>query len=140
MQDYKLTSFKEGDYKDNYGNAWCDATFEGISEPCKWVVKDPSRITVGATYYGIIADKTSKSGKTYRRFTKKPKEEVTQKSEVNWDLKDARIQYQWAVGRSLEHFASKGEDYVLGQVKDLAIGLSAMVDELATNKTGVSNE
>jgi hypothetical protein len=67
-QEYIITSFKPSDFKDNYGNSWCEVAFEGMSEPARWVVKDPSRIKVGDVVYGHIEDATSRAGKPYNRF------------------------------------------------------------------------
>ena len=78
MQEYKLRSFDKGDYTDNYGNYWCTAAFEGIGEPVKWVVKDPTSIREGETYYGEVKELTSKQGKPYLRFYKKPRPDAPQ--------------------------------------------------------------
>jgi hypothetical protein len=69
-QDYKLRSFKKSDFQDFHKNYWCDAAFEGFGEPVKWVVKDPTKVSEGETYYGEIKEETSKTGKAYWRFFK----------------------------------------------------------------------
>lgn len=69
-QEYKLKQFTAGDYKDPHNNTWCDAVFEGKGEPVKWVVKDPTQIQIGQTYYGHFEEKTSQAGKPYTRFYK----------------------------------------------------------------------
>lgn len=71
MQDYKLKDFKPSDLKDQHLNVWCDAIFEGLGEPVKWVVKDPSKIVVGQSYYGEMREMTSQAGKAYVRFYRK---------------------------------------------------------------------
>lgn len=76
--EYTLIDFKPSDFKDDYGNTWCDAAFKGMSEPVKWAVKDPSKPVVGQNYWGTIDEKTSKAGKTYLRFNKKQPPENTQ--------------------------------------------------------------
>jgi hypothetical protein len=69
-QEYKLRTFDKGDYTDPHGNYWCTATFEGLGEPVKWVVKDPTKVHEGQTVYGEIKEMTSKAGKPYMRFYK----------------------------------------------------------------------
>lgn len=71
LKDYKLVSFEKGDFQDFHKNYWCTAVFEGVGEPIKWVVKDPTKVTEGETYYGEIKEETSKAGKSYLRFYKK---------------------------------------------------------------------
>lgn len=77
MKDYKLLDLQISDYKDTFGNTWCTAEFEGVSEPVKWVLKDPTKAVLGQTYYGEMQDKTSQAGKPYQRFYSKPKEGFT---------------------------------------------------------------
>src|SRR3990167_2153778 len=94
---YELTSFKPSDFKDDYGNTWCDAAFLGHGEPVKWVVKEVGNQKVGEKYYGHIEHKTSKANKPYNRFyADKPPEdeppELTGKpSQKQWDNKDKSI-------------------------------------------------
>ena len=75
-QEYELVDLRISDFKDDYGNSWVDAAFQGVSEPVKWVVKDPDTLKVGQKYYGRIDVKTSKAGKTYNRFYKEQKEDT----------------------------------------------------------------
>lgn len=117
MKDYKLVQFKESDFKDNFGNTWCDAAFEGISEPVKWVVKDPSKIEVGNTYYGEIIQKTSKADKPYQRFYAKKKEESTDNKEEYWEDKNLSIRAQWAIGQAVQATEIKTSDN--GYEKDI---------------------
>lgn len=74
-REYTIKSFKVGDFKDNYGNTWCEILFEEwASEPIRVVVKDPATYSVGKKVYGHIEVKESKAGKPYNRFytDKKP--------------------------------------------------------------------
>lgn len=70
MQEYKLISFEKSDFQDQHGNYWCTAAFEGVSEPVRWVLKDPMKVHEGESYYGEIKDAVSKAGKPYLRFYK----------------------------------------------------------------------
>lgn len=75
-QDYKLLKFDPGlenPFKDQNGNLWTTAVFEGIQEEVKWVVKDPSKIQEGNSYYGEVKKATSKAGKDYLRFYREQK-------------------------------------------------------------------
>lgn len=63
-------SLEKSDFQDQHGNYWCTAAFEGVSEPVRWVLKDPMKVHEGETYYGEIKDATSKAGRTYLRFYK----------------------------------------------------------------------
>lgn len=74
-QEYIVRAFKAGDFKDNYGNTWCEVAFDGISEPVRWVVQDPSKVELGQVVYGHIEDATSKAGKPYNRFKTDKREE-----------------------------------------------------------------
>jgi hypothetical protein len=67
-QTYKLTGFEKGDFQDNHGNYWCTAVLQGIGEPVKIVVKDPTKYHEGMELYGNVEEKTSKAGKPYLRF------------------------------------------------------------------------
>lgn len=84
-QEYTIISFKSGDFKDNFGNTWCEVAFEELSEPARWVVKDPSRVSVGQKVYGHIEDAVSKAGKPYNRFKTDKREDYspTQSSSSN---------------------------------------------------------
>lgn len=78
-KDYELTALDTGEpnpFKDDYGNTWCTAVFLGIGEPVKWVIKDPSTVKVGETYYGEIKEMKSKANKPYLRFYKAKKEDT----------------------------------------------------------------
>lgn len=109
-QDYKLVQFKPSDFKDQHGNTWCDVAFEGISEPVKWVVKDPSKPKVGETYYGRIEQKTSKADKPYQRFYAEKKEETTKPTEEYWADKNDAIKAQFAIKVAVQATELKASD------------------------------
>lgn len=69
-QNYKVKEVQEQDtpFVDKHGNTWLTVAFEGVSEPVRWVVKDPSKVTEGMSVEGDIVEATSKAGKTYLRF------------------------------------------------------------------------
>lgn len=107
-QDYKLTAFNPGDFQDPHGNTWCDAAFEGLSEPVKMVVKDPTQYKEGQMLYGEITVATSRAGKPYNRFKRqqKPDQEqsYTPKAEKKeWQPRDdMAIRAQWAIGQAVQ--------------------------------------
>lgn len=76
MQEYEVTFFEETDFKDNYGNTWCTVGFLGVGEPVKWVLKDPSTVSVGDKVFGEIEIKTSKAGKDYNKFKRAKPDEI----------------------------------------------------------------
>jgi len=82
-KDYKLTWFHAGDYKDPHGNYWCNAAFDGVSEPVRWVVKDPDAVEVNKTYYGHFTKEESKTGKEYIRFRREQKPEESHANQSN---------------------------------------------------------
>ena len=93
-QDYKLLQFKVGDFQDQHGNTWATAAFEGVSEPVRWVVKDPSTIKEQESYYGDIKQHESKSGRPYLRFHRAKKEDRPKRD-------DSAIRAQWAIGQAV---------------------------------------
>lgn len=125
MQDYIVEDLRVGDFKDNHGNTWCDVVFKEVGEPVKWVLKDPSKVQVGDSVYGLIEEKESKAGKTYKKFKRGQKPE----GEVDWDRKDAMIRYQWAYREALAHFDRTDKKVKLDDIRDLANTLVKMVDE-----------
>ncbi|GAC1499075.1 MAG: hypothetical protein NVS1B10_01420 [Candidatus Saccharimonadales bacterium] len=138
-QDYNLIFFKAGDFKDDFGNTWCEAAFEGISEPVRWVVKDPSRVVKGQKYYGEIYEATGKkTGKAYLRFktVQRPDEETKPTSKAAYSRDDAAIQAQWAIGQA--------KDWVLGnkltfsEIEPQAKSFFAMIDRVK-NSTVVAS-
>lgn len=156
-QEYELISFEKGDFQDNFGNTWCNAAFKGVSEPVRWVVKDPMSVNLGDVVYGEIKDMTSKAGKPYLRFYKEQREEggnyvATQSSsnqssnnvapaKKEWQPRDDNaIRAQWSIGQSMTHFSSKPE-VKLEQVEVLACALYEMVDRVkATGGTSPVNQ
>lgn len=131
-QDYKLLQFKPSDFKDQHGNTWCDAAFEGVSEPVKWVVKDPTKAEVGKTYYGEIVQKTSKADKPYQRFYPRQKPEQTSESKDEyWEDKNLSIRAQWAIGQAVQATEMKADqDGYDTDVQDLAGRFFLMVDKV----------
>lgn len=73
---YRVTSFKTGTFKDDYGNTWCSMSLEGFGEPVTIVLKDPSTVHVGSELYGRIEQAKKKNGGEYWRFKKEQKEEA----------------------------------------------------------------
>jgi hypothetical protein len=131
MREYKLIQFKPSDFKDQHGNTWCDVAFEGVSEPVKWVVKDPSKAEVGKSYYGEIEQKTSKAGKPYQRFYSKTKPEQDSKDEY-WEDKNKNIKAQWAIGQAVKATEIKADqDGYERDVENLAHTFFSMVDRIA---------
>lgn len=106
MEEYELVQINPSDFQDPHGNTWCDVAFKGISEPVKWVVKDPRSIKEGESYYGEIKDMTSKAGKPYLRFyrSQRPDDHSTPHSnKKEWTPRDDEaIKAQWALGRAYE--------------------------------------
>lgn len=141
-QEYKLTHVQidKEPFVDQHGNTWLTVAFEGISEPVKWVVKDPSRLVVGDSYFGEVNEVTSKAGKPYRRFKKVSQEETnpgksytgsTQKKE--WQPRDdSAIQAQWAIGQAMSFFTAKsnGKQIAEPEVEEMAKRLFAMIDRV----------
>lgn len=102
-QDYTLTSFNPGDFQDPHGNTWCDAAFQGIAEPVKMVVKDPTQYKEGQVVYGEITIATSRAGKPYNRFKRQQKPDQEQGYAPKSDKKewqprdDMAIRAQFAI-------------------------------------------
>lgn len=148
-QEYKLTHVQidKEPFVDQHGNTWLTVAFEGISEPVKWVVKDPTRLVVGDSYFGEVNEVTSKAGKPYRRFKKVSQEETnpgksytgsTQKKE--WQPRDdSAIQAQWAIGQAVQLIGSKitankdGAD--LEPIEACAKRFFAMIDRVKNSPT-----
>lgn len=140
-QEYELTAFEAGDFKDAHGNTWATAVFLGEGEPVKWVVKDPTAIKVGQKYYGSITEQKSKAGKTYLRFKRESVPEGTgstqtdKPSEEYWADKQNQIKAQWAIGQAVSIYnrmdteAAENVDFEQ-HVEDNAKVLFAMVDRV----------
>lgn len=120
-QDYKLTKFEPSDFKDDFGNVWCNAEFEGVAGQVRWVVKDPSAQIVGKTYYGEIRDATSKAGKTYKRFHKEqPQDSPQGGSGSQWQPRDDNaIRAQWSIGRAVDTIDWKDPELDLAHILPL---------------------
>jgi len=111
-QIYEVSYFKVGDYKDANGNTWCNVLFKGrANEPLRWVVKDPSTISVGQTVYGHIETKTSQAGKPYQRFYRDQRPDPSQaptgsSSGSSWTPRDdMAIRAQWAIGQAIAYLS-----------------------------------
>jgi hypothetical protein len=138
-QDWTLKSFEKSDFQDNFGNYWCDASFDGVGEPVKWVVKDPLDIKIGEKFYGKFTLETAKSGNKYLRFRREQKPEGESHvghtrsnggSSKNYQPRDdAAIRAQWAIGQSMSHFANK-DSVKLPDVEKLAVALFEMADRV----------
>ncbi len=134
-QDYVLKDFKISDYKDNNGNTWCTAVFDGEGEPVKWVVKDPTGLREGRFYYGHIEDKTSQAGKPYRRFyrDKRPDASSGASKSTYQPRDDMAIRAQWAIGQAVNMIGQKvqGETVTaITPIENLAKELYAMVERV----------
>lgn len=134
-QDYVLTAFNPSDFQDPHGNTWCDAAFQGVSEPVKIVVKDPTQYKEGQTLYGEITDATSKAGKSYLRFKRQQKPEQAGSSEPStkkeWQPRDDDgIKAQFAIKTAMSYYAGSGKTYDKDGLETLAKELYSMVDRV----------
>lgn len=139
-QDYKLTSFEASDFKDKNNNFWCTAVFEGVGEPIKWVVRDPTKVTVGNQYYGEIRDWTSAVGKVWPRFYREEKPEQAhgqpqsngQTAKKEWQPRDDdAIRAQWAINQSREYIQHMlGDGAKLTEILESAKLFYSMVDQV----------
>jgi formylmethanofuran dehydrogenase subunit A len=137
-QDYTLTYFRVSDFKDNNGNTWCDAAFDGISEPVKWVVKDPTTVVKGQQYYGQIVEAISKAGKPYLRFKREQRLEAsTGNSPQTFSKNSDAIRAQWAIGQAVQlAIADNLTDIVT--IEATAKTLFAMVERVKAGTTTAS--
>lgn len=143
MQEYILKQFKATDFKDTHDNTWCSAVFEGVGEPVKWVLKDPSTVKIGETYYGEIKPVTSKQGKIYLRFYREKKPEA--KREYVDHHED--IKAEWAIGVALTKMGEMpeiGDDANFQTWLDntawVAYNFTKMVDKVKTGDFGREDE
>ena len=136
IQNYTLKSFTPSDFKDDYGNTWCTATFEEASaEPVKWVVKEVSKPVIGREYYGEITEETSRKGGKYLRFRSKPVEDKPKEDkEEYWDAKNAQIKAQWAIGQAVQ--LSLGKKVPFTDIEQDARRFFNMVDRVKEGLTG----
>lgn len=148
-QEYRIIQFTPSDFKDQMSNFWCDVVFEGVSEPCKWVMqaKTIPTIQVGEAVYGHIEQMTSKAGKTYNRFKKDqlpekapdPQTPATTHSApaVDWDAKDRNIRAQFAIKAAIAYGTPETP---LADIEASAKAFYAMVDRVAGSNTQNDSE
>jgi hypothetical protein len=143
-QEYKLTSFKTTDFKDQNNNYWCDGAFEGISEPVKIVTPAPPKWIVGETYYGTISVEVSKAGKAYNRFRRisRPEPVVTAPESNKWSGRDDKaIQAQWSIGQAVQvELAVSGDHFDDARVETQAKRFMAMIERVKTGASIVTPE
>lgn len=139
-EEYTIRAFKGTDFKDQNGNTWCSVTFEGVSEPIKWVVKDPTTVNVGDKVYGKITDETSKAGNPYRRFRREKRPEQPEnapqgQSDEYWQQRNHEIRAQWAIGQAVStvDWTEKGVA-IYEAVEQKAKQLYAMVERVASGE------
>lgn len=139
-QDYKVLQFKKGDFQDDHGNYWCDMALEGVGEPVRIVVKDPTQFHSDMTLYGTIEDKVSRAGKDYLKFKREKREEQTEfhdraggqkapqtQDDGYWDDKNAQIRAQWAIGQAVNF---TGPENSMQDIENAAKTFFAMVDRV----------
>lgn len=126
-QEYTITSFKIGDFQDNFGNTWCDITLKDFGEPVKLVLKEPTKTKEGDTLYGSLSLQTGKSGKTYYKFRKElrpdgntsPVSASTDKpGEEYWEDKNAAIRAQFAIKTAVSMIAPNVETFLKDKTKE----------------------
>jgi hypothetical protein len=134
-QEYVIRAWEKGDFQDNHGNYWCTAVFEGVGEPVKVVVKDPTKFNVDDKLYGDVTEQKSKAGNTYLRFKRVSNTEAPQggskpqgQSDEYWEEKNAQIKAQWAIGKAIEW--GRGDKDEVNIERDAKI-LFAMVDRVS---------
>lgn len=139
LAEYKVKFLEVGDFQDQHGNYWCNAAFDGIGEPVRWVIKDPSKIKEGESYYGKVTMEKSKAGNAYLRFRREERPEGAPLPDKpgGYVPKDSdAIRAQWAIGRAIEMYNAEkiGKDklvetakYLYGLV-DTIKGVAAPVD------------
>jgi hypothetical protein len=139
-KEYSVLQFKKGDFKDNYGNYWCDMALQGVGEPVRIVVKDPLQFRDGMTLYGTIEEKTSQAGKPYLRFKRLEKPEAEQTSlggstKKEWQPRDdMAIRAQWAINGALTLYSTWNKERPeFDDIEKAAKQLFAMVDRVKDN-------
>jgi hypothetical protein len=121
-KDYTVNQFKVGTFTDPNGNTWCDMALQGVGEPVKIVVKDPTKFHDGMELYGKIEEKTSKAGKTYLRFYREQKQDAPAQGST-YDSNGAKhgnalkIAADFYLGRGVHDM---NEDQFVGAVESLA--------------------
>lgn len=140
MEYYELTELDVSDFKDNYGNTWCDAVFVGIGEPVKWVLKDPDSVKVGEKYYGEIEEKISKAGKAYLKFKRaKPEDSSQQGSYQESPEKQDSINRAVALNNAVAMLSQTGSEFVLGQSDKDTLALADKFYVWLKNKEAVTD-
>lgn len=155
MQEYELIDLKVSDFEDNFSNKWCEATFKGVSEPVKWVIKDPSTITLNATYWGEIKEMTSKAGKPYNRFYRAKPEDVPQSTQSPSRASSGSsktLDYEpstnarWAIGMAYRAYVSvtgsiesAGGDFPFDLIEQHAIELVSMFERVKDGKQSIDS-
>lgn len=138
MQEYELIAIQHSDdpFTDPHGNTWLTVAFKGISEPVRWVVKDPSKLEVGKTYQGEIKEQMSKNNKPYQRFYRAKPEDQPQKKE--WQPRDdASIRAQFAIKAAIQFH---GQDASMTDIEATARTLFDMVDRVKARTVEASEE
>ena len=100
-KDYKVIEFKRGDWVDNFGNYWCDMALEGVSEPVRIAVKDPTQFESGQVLYGTIEHGNSKAGKPYLKFKRLKKEDGNAGTETKREWQPESPERQDSINRSV---------------------------------------
>lgn len=149
MQEYILKDFKVSDFKDDYGNTWCEAIFEDVGEPVKWVLKDPASVTLGVAYYGEIKEMTSKAGKPYNRFYRAKPEDVPQKAAQGASKVldyEPSTNARWAIGMAYRAYIqvtgsidSASGDFPFEEVEKHAKELVSMFERVKDGKTSIDS-
>lgn len=141
MKEFELTAIEPSDFKDPFGNIWCNAVFLGVGEPVKVVTPDPDKWIVGEKYYGEIETKTSKAGKPYLKF-KRAKPEDTPQTPAKQAQDDARgdaISASMCVKLAFQAFISSEsmlpqEEAHWRQIDYMAEMLKKSIDKIKENK------
>lgn len=151
LKEYEVTSFDDGGdkpFQDDFGNFWCTAAFLGITEPVRWVLKEPSTVKVGDKVIGEISTQKSRAGKEYLRFKKASKEDSeafsgstggsspkagTSTAPVDWDAKNDAIKAQFAIKAAIAYLAPN-PDSTLDMVEQYAKDFFHMVPRVAGSK------
>lgn len=156
MQDFTLKDLLVGDFKDHHQNTWCRATFAEHGEPVIWVLKDPSKATIGQTYYGEIQDWTSAKGTTSPRFYKRERPEAgeapTSQPTLNLpdkpkDSYEPGTNARWAIKMSFDAYVRvmgsppdpETEPHSWGAIEATAQNLLSMFDKLKNSGSGVAS-
>lgn len=152
LQEYEVTSFQYQDkngesFKDDNGNTWCTAAFLGVTEPVRWVVKDPTKVTVGDKVFGRITDENSKAGKPYLRFRRETKPEQTyspdngQQTDEYWQERNNAIKAQFAIKAAIELLKNpEATDIDEKLIKHWALAFYNMVDEITAEAQKLATE